>query len=261
MTLPDAAPSLGLAPGVPPDYYERISEVEREHWWYRGTREIALALLGSRLDDARRILDAGCGTGGFLRWALDKSSFDWAVGVDIGSAAIDLAQRLVPEAEFRVAPLSDLPLADASFDLTVMNDVLQHVPEGELEPSLSELRRTLAPGGVLLIRTNGARTARREREDWRAYDAGLLRSTLEAGGFRVERITYANAALSLWGDALGRTPRAPTEERHGIPEAPGRVRSAIASALMRAEARLLARPGLRLPYGHTLFAVARPADG
>jgi SAM-dependent methyltransferase len=260
MNAPDAARDSALAPGVPPDYYERISEVERDHWWYRGTREIARALLGRRLAEARSLLDAGCGTGGFLRWALDTAPVPSAVGVDVSSAAIELARRLVPEAEFHVAPLWELPLADETFDLIVMNDVLQHLPEDEVQQSMSELRRTLAAGGALLIRTNGARRARRERDDWRAYDADLLRTTVEAGGFQVDRITYANTVLSLWEAALRQSPRAPTEERHGIPmQPPGRVRSAIATMLLRAEAGFLARPDRRLPYGHTLFALAIPS--
>ena len=47
------------------------------------------------------MLDAGCGTGGFLRWLLDRGSFAAAAGVDIGSAAIELARRRVPEADCR----------------------------------------------------------------------------------------------------------------------------------------------------------------
>src|SRR5262249_10214935 len=70
-----ASETRTLAPGVPSDYYDRIAEVERDHWWYRGTREIAGALLGRRLVSGGRLLDAGCGTGGFLRWALDEGSF------------------------------------------------------------------------------------------------------------------------------------------------------------------------------------------
>src|SRR4051794_39594056 len=100
-----------LAPGVPSDYYDRIAEVERDHWWYRGTREIAAALLGERLHAGGRVFDAGCGTGGFLRWALDQGSFSEAVGADLSSIAIELARRRVPEATFDVAPVSALPYA------------------------------------------------------------------------------------------------------------------------------------------------------
>ncbi len=254
-----ASETRTLAPGVPSDYYDRIAEVERDHWWYRGTREIAGALLGRRLVSDGRLLDAGCGTGGFLRWALDEGSFSQAAGVDVSSVAIELARRRVPEATLDVAPVSALPYADASFDLTVMNDVLQHVPETELDKTMHELRRTLAPAGALLIRTNGARRLRRERDDWRAYDAATLRALLNSAGFTVERLTHANMLPSAWGQLRGWVPHAPSEEQHGIPAEPGRMQSSVALATLRMERMLLARTRVGLPFGHTLFALAVPS--
>lgn len=246
-----------LAPGIPPDYYQRILGNEERHWWYRGMFAITAALLGERLTrDGQRLLDAGCGTGGFLRWALASGSFASAAGVDIGSAAIELAVESLPGVDLRAAPLRTLPFDDDSFDLVVSNDVLQHVPEGDVDASLSELRRVLAPYGTVLLRTNGSRRLRREREDWRAYDRSSLEGALERAGFTVERVTYANMVLSVYGALRGRSPHAPSEQRDGIPREPSRTVSALGGGLLAAEARWLARPGRSLPYGHTLFAVA-----
>ena len=255
------ASGTALAPGIPADYYDRIFEHEERHWWYRGMRELSAALLGDRLHrPGARVLDAGCGTGGFLRWLLDRGSFAAAAGVDIGSAAIELARVRVPEADLRVAPLRELPFAEASFDLVVTNDVLQHVPEGDVAASLRELRRVLVPDGTLLLRTNGARRLRRERADWRAYDRRTVVAELERAGFACERVTYVNCVLSTYAALRGRVPHAPTESVDGIPtREPGRLTSAVAGAVLRSEARWLARPGRTLPYGHTLLALASPA--
>jgi SAM-dependent methyltransferase len=248
-----------LAPGVPPDYYSRIAEVEDRHWWHRGMRRITQALLGER-SGADRLLDAGCGTGGFMRWALDTGLCAGVCGIDVSSAAIELARRRVPEADLHVAPLWELPVESAAYDLVVLNDVLQHIPEDKVGPSCEELGRALADGGSLLVRTNGARDARRERHDWRRYDATTLSATLEASGFRVERLTYANVIPSLWSALRGSSPHAPTETSHGIPAGdPSSLRSRIALGLLVAEARYLGHGATRLPYGHTLFAVAVPA--
>jgi SAM-dependent methyltransferase len=176
--------------------------------------------------------------------------------VDISEAAIELARGRVPDAELRVAPVRELPFEAASFDLVVMNDVLQHVAEAELEQSLAELKRVLAPEGALFLRTNGARRARRERADWRAYDRATLASTLEQAGFSCERLTYANMLLSLWGVARGRVPRAPSEHRDGIASPAGRLTNALGYRILLAEARYLSRPSRALPYGHTLLALA-----
>lgn len=247
----------GLAPGVPPDYYRRIREVEEQHWWFRGMREISRALLGSRLADARAVLDAGCGTGGYLRWLVANGSVSRAAGIDIASAAIDFAHERVPSAELHVGALTHVPFDDDAFDLVVSNDVLQHVDEPEIEQSLRELGRVLTPGGTLLLRTNGSAVLRRERSDWRAYDKATLRQQLEQAGFEVERVTYANMIPSLWGRMRGRVLHAPSEHSHGIPAPDPPVRAAVGAALLRLEAAVLSRPGVSLPYGHTLFAVAR----
>lgn len=248
-----------LAPGVPPDYYRSIADAEEAHWWHRAMVVTSVALLGPKLEAGGRVLDAGCGTGGFIRFLHDEGRFASLAGVDIAAAAIVLAREQVPEANLRVAPLHELPFDDAAFDLVVTNDVLQHVPEQEVEASLLELRRVLAPGGALLLRTNGSRQFRRERDDWRAYDRATLLRELEATGFVAERVSYANCVLSLAAAARGRVPHAPTTEHHGIPPSPSGLAALVGRATMAAEAWWLGRGG-SLPYGHTLIAIARAPE-
>jgi SAM-dependent methyltransferase len=245
--------------GLPDDYYDRLFEVEQRHWWQRGMRRITLTLLGGRLETAgQHLLDAGCGSGGFLRWAAQLDAFDSASGVDASRDAIELARGRAPDARLVVARVSELPFPDSSFDVAFLNDVLQHIPEDEVQASLAELRRTLGPGGALLVRTGGAARAREERADWRIYDSAALIATLRAAGFSCERTTYANMVPSLVATVRGHAPRAPTRARHGIPSLPGTAAGAIGYGLLRFEGALLAHPRGRLPYGHTLFGLATP---
>jgi SAM-dependent methyltransferase len=239
---------------VPADYYRRLHEVDTHHWWHLGMRSIEAALLAGRMGGS--VLDAGCGTGGFLAWAAASGAFTRLCGVDISAEAIELARETVPSADLRVAPLDRIPFGDAEFDLVVSNDVLQHVPEASLDTSLKELRRVLRPGGTLLVRTNGDRHERRERHDWRAYDAGTLAADLRRAGFAVRRVTHANALLSLAAVARGVRPHAPTGTSSGIPPVEGGVKADIGRLLLELEARYLAGRTRRLPYGHTLFALA-----
>ncbi len=241
---------------VPGDYYRRLREVDTGHWWHVGMHRIGEALAGDQLARGGRLLDAGCGTGGFLARMRDLGRFDRLCGIDVSAEAVELARRAVPEADVRVAPLDAIPFADREFELVSSLDVLQHVPAGALERSLAELHRVLRPGGTLLVRTNGGRHGRRERDDWRLYDAATLGAELRGAGFTVRRVTYANTALSLAAALLGRGPHAPSGETSGIPAPEHGLKAAAGSALLRLEARLLASPGARLPYGHTLFAVA-----
>jgi SAM-dependent methyltransferase len=238
---------------VPGDYYRRLHEVDTRHWWHLGMRSLAGALLDGRLHGA--LLDAGCGTGGFLDWAAGTGAFTRLCGIDLSAEAVELARETVPTAELHAAPLGRIPFGDEEFDVAVSLDVLQHVPDGVLDASLRELRRVLRPGGALLVRTNGDRRARRVRGDWRAYDAATLAADLRRAGFAVRRLTYANTVLSLAAAARGRRPEAPTGKSCGIPPVEEGAKAAAGRALLELETRVVARGG-RLPYGHTLFALA-----
>ncbi len=253
-------PRADLTP-LPSEYHRRMHDVELHHWWHQGMLRAEAVLLGDLL--ARRgqvLLDAGCGTGGFLHWAESTGAFARLVGFDPSVEAVALAQERVPEADLSVGDASRIAMADATVDVVVCNDVLQHIHEDELVASVRELARVVRPGGAVLVRTNGGRHAQHPLPDWRLFDTALLRDLLEAAGLRVERLTHVNTVLSAWGAVRGRSPRPPDASRHGIPALPGAFSDLVGSRLLEVERWYLRRPGRALPYGHTLLALAtRPA--
>ncbi len=137
-----AAPVCQPVRNVPSDYYARLHAIERSHWWQIGMRNVSAALLESRLEGrGASLLDAGCGSGGFIAWLSETWAFDRLCGVDLSPGAIELARLVCPTAELHVAPLHELPFEDAEFDLVIANDVLQHVDDELVAPSLQELHR------------------------------------------------------------------------------------------------------------------------
>jgi len=93
-----------------------------------------------------RILDVGCGKGGFLREARRAGLL--AVGVDISEREATTA-RLASGAEVAVADACALPFSNGSFDMVSMWNVLEHLvsPKG----ALLEARRVLKDGGLLVV--------------------------------------------------------------------------------------------------------------
>lgn len=89
-------------------------------------------LLEPRVHSGDAILDVGCGSGHYLR-SLQKTlsqPFSYT-GVDSCSLYIKLAGRAFhdnPDATFQEADIYDLPFQDRSFDVTVCNNVLLHLP-------------------------------------------------------------------------------------------------------------------------------------
>lgn len=99
------------------------------------------------------LLEIGCGTGGFLVAA--KSKFKRVVGTDIAFRWLVIARKRLEELGLDVPLIcccsENLPFRDDSFDLTLAEDVLDHVREQET--MLKESRRVLKSGGLLFIGT------------------------------------------------------------------------------------------------------------
>jgi len=95
-----------------------------------------------------RVLDVGCGDGGFLYRMYLKG---WSVvGLDFDKDAIEAAREQYGEfgLEFLQTDLTSARFSDNSFDAVTMNHVIEHVSQPtEL---LAEVRRVLKPGGRLV---------------------------------------------------------------------------------------------------------------
>lgn len=129
-----------------PAEYALMDEAEGRMWWYRA---LHARLLASLIGTSGRVLDAGCGTGGFLaelrarRPDLESCGLEWS-----GRAAARARSKSgTPVVRGSV---NALPFANGTFDATVSADVLCH---GAVNPAqaLTELRRVLRPGGRLVV--------------------------------------------------------------------------------------------------------------
>jgi 2-polyprenyl-3-methyl-5-hydroxy-6-metoxy-1,4-benzoquinol methylase len=104
--------------------------------------------LGARLCAGKQVLDAGCGVGWGTLLLLESGAAA-ASGIDIAPDAVEDARGRVPGADIRQGDLADLPWPDASFDLVVCFEALEHVHQQD--QVLDELVRVLRPGGILMV--------------------------------------------------------------------------------------------------------------
>jgi SAM-dependent methyltransferase len=120
-----------------------------------------------------RILDVGCGVKPYEPLFRPHASY---VGVDVGNPAADLE-----------GAAEALPVEDASFDLVLCTQTLEHC----LDPpaAVRELRRVVAPGGRVLASTHGVQVYHPAPEDlWRWTHAGLERLFRENGEWSAVRV-------------------------------------------------------------------------
>lgn len=117
-------------------------EIWMEHWHRYH--------FASLLAGGKRVVDAACGEG--YGSALLARTASGVTGADISPEAIAHARQAyagVANLSFVQAPCAKLPLADASADLFVTFETVEHI--GEQEEFLEEIARVLVPGGLVLL--------------------------------------------------------------------------------------------------------------
>lgn len=123
--------------------------VRREDQAYEGQRLAHLERAVGHPVRGLRLLNVGCGTGGFNRVAEQAGASTW--GIDSDTEAVSIAAARLPQGRILCAKAESLPFPDRSFDLVYCFSTLEHVADHEL--ALREIVRVLRPDGALYLHT------------------------------------------------------------------------------------------------------------
>ena len=141
------------AEGSPvPNAYDHIADQWHAHPGRFGARKY-LDLMLEGLRPGARVLDLGCGTGEPVALYLIGKGFR-VVGVDESAAMLEIARRVVPEAELIEGDMCDVEFAGV-FDAAIAWDSLFHVERAHHRAVYRKIYGALAPGGRLLLSTGG----------------------------------------------------------------------------------------------------------
>lgn len=105
--------------------------------------------LAREVGDLGPICDLGCGPGQIARYLHRKGVP--TLGVDLSPRMISEAQRLNPEIHFHQGDMLALPDADHSWGGIAAFYCILHIPKDKVVGALTEMKRVLKPGGVLLV--------------------------------------------------------------------------------------------------------------
>jgi SAM-dependent methyltransferase len=197
-----------------------IPGLDVENYWFR-RHEVVYQQLAPRCA-GREVLEAGCGEG----YGADLISrlARRVIAVDYDEATVAHVRARYPQVEVHHGNLAHLPLPDASVDVVVNFQVIEHL--WDQSQFVSECARVLRPSGVLMVSTPNRITFSPGRDTpinpfhTRELNADELTELLVGAGF---------ASVSMSGVFHG--PRlAEMDARHGGSIIDAQIARAVADA-------------------------------
>jgi SAM-dependent methyltransferase len=188
LAFPAMSAHLTDAPdgGLPLTGERTVPGLAEENYWFR-RHEVAY-LRCVDICAGQDVLEAGCGEG--YGADLLASVARRVVAVDYDAATVEHVRNRYPRVQVLAANLVALPIPDASVDVVVNFQVIEHLWD---QPQfVTECSRVLRPGGRLLMSTPNRITFTPGSDTplnpfhTRELNAAELRELLEQGGFRVE---------------------------------------------------------------------------
>ena len=241
-----------------PIAYQSMSELEGQHWWFAGRRQILdHALKCLEQTEPMQILEVGCGTGGNLEML---SAYGQVCGIEPDPVARQLsAARGIAEVVDGRLP-NELDFGDRRFDLLAAFDVLEHLEQDK--ESLHELVGLLNPGAKAILTVPAYPKLWSAHDEVhhhkRRYTKRGFESLIEGAGLEIVQLSHFNTLLFLPA-ALARMASkmkspAPGESPSMETMPPQRLNQVL-GAIFASERHLLNH--VSLPFGLSLLAVAQ----
>ena len=235
--------------------FDRMAELDGEHWWYVARREILAELIARevKLPPRPRILEIGCGTGHNLAML---QRFGEVEAAELDPEARALASKRLGKPVHQAALPALADEIDGQFDMIALLDVLEHVEDDR--GALAAIKRMLKPLGALLL------TVPANPWMWTAHDAvhhhhrryrkGEIATLAKETGFHVELLSPFNTLLFppiAAVRALGKV----TGKEESDDRLPSPTVNKLLTGLFGLERHLIGR--LPMPFGVSLVAVLR----
>jgi len=170
-------------------YFDEIAtqwEAIRTDFFGDNVRQTALRVAG--VQPGKLAADVGAGSG-FVTEALLGAGVR-VVAIDQSAAMLDALKARFPAVTTQMGEAGALPLDDASLDYAFANMFLHHVPDPAA--TITDMARTLKPGGVLVITDLDAHThefLRTEQHDlWLGFARQDVAAWFRAAGLDAVRV-------------------------------------------------------------------------
>lgn len=242
------------------DEYRIMYNLEDDYWWYVGLRRLVLYFIDqyNHKEGNLRILDAGCGTGGMLRYLASYNSY----GLDFSEEAIRFCKIRRLNNLVR-GSVNDIPFKNNSFDILISLDVLYHKWVDDYLRVLRGFYDIMNDNGMLVLNLPAYNFLLSKHDKAihtrRRYTVRGLKEDVKNAGFRIERITYRNSILfpsaftkRIIEKIFIKEERKVTSDLKPLPN----IFNKLLTNILYLE-NLLIKSGVGFPFGLSVFCVAR----
>ena len=127
--------------------YEKMLGSSHKHYMKQKT-DLLLRCIREKGLNTKTILDVGCGTGEIESNLANRLEM---VGVDLAVSMLRVAKDRYRDCEFLRASCNKLPFRDSAFTMVLVVNVLHHLKLSNRQAFFSEVSKTLASGGYLVV--------------------------------------------------------------------------------------------------------------
>lgn len=139
-------------------------------------RKRVIAMVAKK--DPKSLLDIATGTGDLAIQFAEKTNIPRIVGLDLSEGMLSVARKKVTDAQFKdrlefiQGDSEALPFEDNSFEAATVSFGIRNFED--LDKGLSEIYRTLTPGGMFVILETSVPQKTPYKQGYRLYTKGIL---------------------------------------------------------------------------------------
>lgn len=141
------------------------------------------------------LIDIGCGDGKFLYELSKVSDNKRFVGIDYSPRAVSFAKGFSPHIDFKCFDLTNNDLGE-QFDVATLIEVLEHISPENISRFLSGVKKTLKPGGRLIMTVPHSNVPVSPKH-FRHFSSAQLRDLLQPFFQKIEIVPFDKSTFFL----------------------------------------------------------------